>query len=91
MSAIDAFLAKIRNAPEFVSACAADPNFSNHLEAIESALNLIDRKANDDPHMIEMFDRVQTVISRDDLSIKQRLVAVMKVFAELRDAAGTTH
>ena len=91
MSAIDVFLAKVRNAPEFVSASAADPNFGNHLEAIESALNLIDRKANDDPHMIEIFDKVQKVISRDDLSLKQRLIEVMKVFAELRDADGTTH
>ena len=91
MSAIDTFLAKIRNAPEFVSACAADPSFSNHLEAIERALNLIDRKANDEPRMVEYFDTVQGVISRDDLSLKQRLIEVMKVFAELRDADGTTH
>jgi hypothetical protein len=91
MSAIDTFITKIRNTPEFVSASAADPNFGNHLEAIESALNLIDRKANDDPHMIEIFDRIHGVIFRDDLSLKQRLIEVLKVFAELRDADGTTH
>jgi hypothetical protein len=86
---IDDFIAEVRNAPEFVAAMATRPQLDSEMEAVENGLALIERKANDDSEMIEMLDRVQTAISRKDLSIKQRLIEVIRVFTELH-AAGRT-
>jgi hypothetical protein len=42
---IDAFITEIRYRPRFKAAVASDPIWSAHLDAIEFALNEIDRRA----------------------------------------------
>jgi hypothetical protein len=88
---IDAFITEVRNMPGFVKASATDPKWIAGLEAIERGLNAIDRKADDDPGMIEIFDRIQSVVDRVDLPIKQRLLEVGKLSAQARDAIKIVH
>jgi hypothetical protein len=83
---IDAFIAEIRARPEFVAAAAVDPKKSDELDAIERGLNAIDRQADNDPATIEIFDKIQHVIGRSDLSIKQRLLGIGKLLTQARDA-----
>jgi hypothetical protein len=52
-------------------------------------LGVIDRKADDDPQMIEIFDKIQTVIGRSDLSMKQRLIQLGRLLAQARDGGRT--
>jgi hypothetical protein len=54
---IDAFIAEIRTRPAFAAVAAADRVWSEHLTAIEFALNEIDRRANEDPAMVEVSIR----------------------------------
>jgi hypothetical protein len=52
--------------PGFVKASAADPNWIDQLAAVERLLYAIDRKADDDPATIEIFDKILAVIGRSD-------------------------
>jgi hypothetical protein len=88
---IEAFLTEIRNMPGFVAASAIDPKWIAELDAIERMLNAIDRKADDDPQTIEIFDKLLIVIDRNDLSLKQRLLEVGKLLVQFRDAQGVRH
>jgi hypothetical protein len=72
-SAIDSFVDKIKHRPKFAAAAASDPVWSEHLAAIEFALKEIDRRANDDPAMVEVFDNVVALISDNDRTLRQRL------------------
>jgi len=83
---IDAFLAKIRARPAFVAAANSDGSWYKHLDAIERGLSFLDRKADDDPQIIEILDKIQSVVARDDLSLKERLLEVGKFFVQIRDA-----
>ena len=88
---IDAFLEEVRNMPGFVAASATDPKWIAELDAIKRVLNAIDRKADDDPQTIEIFDKLLIVVERSDLSLKQRLLEVGKLFVQFRDAQGVRH
>jgi hypothetical protein len=82
---IDAFIAEIRTRPAFAAVAAADRVWSEHLTAIEFALNEIDRRANEDPAMVEVFDKVVALISDNDRTLKQRLLDLNEVLIPLRD------
>ena len=88
---IDAFLTEIRNALSFVKVSAADPKWIGELEAIECVLNNLDRKAGDDPQLMETMDNIQSVVGHRDLSIKQRLLGVGKLLTQARDAIRIVH
>jgi hypothetical protein len=88
---IDAFITEVRNMPVFIKAAATDEKWFAELAAIERVLNTIDRKADDDPATIEVFDKIQDVIGRKDFSLKQRLLEVGKLLLEFRDAQGVWH
>jgi hypothetical protein len=88
---IDRFISSIRIWPAFVAAAASDPQWSNHLDNIERGLNGIDQKADDDPRLIEILDEMLAVVARDDLSLKERLLMVGKLFVQVRDFKGTHH
>lgn len=88
---IDKFLNEVRNAPSFVKASAADPKWIGELEAIERVLNNLDRKADDDPQLMETMDNIQSVVGHRDLSIKQRLLGVGKLLTQARDAIKIVH
>jgi hypothetical protein len=88
---IDAFVEQIRKRPKFVAASATDPKWIEQLTAIERLFNAIDRKADDDPKTIEIFDNILAVIGRSDLSLKERLLEVGKLFVQFRDAEGIKH
>jgi hypothetical protein len=88
---IEIFISEIRNWPEFVAAAASDSRLPEHVDAIERGLNFIDRKADDDPATIEIFDKIVAVIGRSDLSLKERLLEVGKLLVQFRDAGRITH
>jgi hypothetical protein len=89
---IEAFIAEIRNWPKFVAEVSLDgPRWTRELEAIERGLNFIDRKADDDPATIEIFDKIVAVIGRSDLTLRQRLLEVGKLLVQVRDAGRITH
>jgi hypothetical protein len=73
---IDALISEVRNMPGFVKASATDPERLEQFEAMGRALHAVDRKADDDPRMIEIVDKIQSVVGRTDLPIKQRLLEV---------------
>jgi hypothetical protein len=91
MSKIDAFIAEIRTGPAFAAVAAADRAWSEHLAAIEFALNEIDRRADNDPAMIEIFDKVVAIVTDHDLPLKQRLLELGKLLTEVRDAGRIVH
>jgi hypothetical protein len=80
---IDSFIDKIRQRPAFA---AAGPVFSKHLDAIEFALNEIDRRADEDPEMVEAFDKVIAVIANNRRTLRERLLDLNEVLVPLRDA-----
>jgi hypothetical protein len=82
---IDAFITEIRGRPRFAAAAASDPIWSAHLDAIEFALNEIDRRADSDPLMLDAFDRAVAIISDSARPVKQRLLDLSALLAPLRD------
>jgi hypothetical protein len=88
---IESFITEVRNMSGFVSASAADPRWIEQLAAIERGLNTVDREADNNPAMLEALDKIQDVISRSDLSIKQRLLAIVEVLVRLRDTIKIVH
>jgi hypothetical protein len=85
MTEIDDFITEIRDLPAFAARAAADRVWSGHLAAIEFALNEIDRRADNDPAMIEVFDKVVAIVADDKLPLRQRLVDLNEVLIPLRD------
>jgi hypothetical protein len=59
----DAFIEEIRTLPTFAARDATDRVWSEHLAAIEFALHEIDRRADNDPASIEIFDKLVAVIT----------------------------
>ena len=88
---IDAFLNEVRNMPGFVAASATEPKWIAEMDGLERALNAIERKADDDPQMIEILDKIQAVVGRADLPIKERLLTVGKLLTEARDLIKIVH
>jgi hypothetical protein len=79
---IDAFIADIRSSPKFAAAAASDSQWSDHLEAMERAFAALYRN----PEMIDALDKLQAVIDRRDLSMKEKLIEIGKTLTEVRDA-----
>jgi len=86
---MDAFLTEVRHMPGFIAASAIDPKWSEHLDAIERGLTAIYNSAA--AEMIEAFDKIQAVIDRADLSIKEQLVEIGKLLTEARAAGRSVH
>ena len=84
-TAIDSFIDKIRDQPKFAAAAAADPVYDQHMASIEFCLREIDRRANDDPEMIDVFDKVVALISDENRTIKQRLLDLIDLLIPLRE------
>jgi hypothetical protein len=88
---IDSFITEARNMPGFVAASATDPNWIEQLAGIERGLNAIDRAADNNPAMLDALDKIHAVISRSDLSIKQRLLAIGELLVSARDSIKIVH
>jgi hypothetical protein len=69
----DTFIAEIRARPAFAAATASDPIWSDHLNAIERFFREIDRRADDNPVLLDALDRALTIIG-DSKPLKQRLL-----------------
>jgi hypothetical protein len=91
MTATDAFLAEIRAYPEYVAACSVDPKRVTELEGLRRGLDAVERHAGEDPAAIDIFDELQTAIGLADLSMKERLLEVCRLFAQVRDAIKFIH
>jgi hypothetical protein len=89
--AIEAFLSDLRTAPGFVAAAASDPKCLAELERVERGLSAVDRLANNDPAIVDIFDRIQAVAGNSNLSLKERLLAVGKLLAEVQAAGRVIH
>ena len=88
---LGAFIAELRNMPGFVAAASTDPKWVGMLESIERALNAVDRQADNSPAMLDALDKIQDVISRHDLSLKERLLEVGRLLTTVRDTIKITH
>jgi hypothetical protein len=88
---IDAFLNEVRTMPGFVAASASDPGWLTKLDVFERSLLAVDRLADDDPAILDIFDEIQTAAGRSDLFLKQRLLEVSRLLAKVRDAMKFTH
>ena len=88
---LDNFIAEIKSRPGFITAAAADPIWSSHLAAIEFTLNEIDRRADSDPRIIEIFDSVVAIVADNSRPLKQRLLDICAPLARLRDIEGMRH
>jgi hypothetical protein len=91
MTAINAFITEIQNVPTFAAAAASDPKWLAELERIERGLNAVDRQADDDPAIIEIFDKIQATICRADLSLVDRLLEVGRLLTQVRDGERTVN
>ena len=88
---IEKFISQIRSRPAFVAAAASDAKWSNDLDNFERGLKFADRLADSDPAMLEIVDKIQNVIGRNDLSLKQQLLEVVKLLTQARDAGRIVH
>jgi hypothetical protein len=87
----DAFLDDIRAHPEYAAACSIDPKRVTELEGLRRGLDAVERHAGEDPAAIDIFDELQTAIGRADLTMKQKLAEVCRLFAQVRDAIKFIH
>jgi hypothetical protein len=76
------FIAEIRCRPEFIAGVAADPKKEDELADIQKGLEVVYRDAG----LVEAFDRIEAILDRPGLPIKQRLTAIGKIMTEVRDA-----
>jgi len=76
-----AFIAEIRGTPEFIAKSAADPKWQREIDNIERGLDALYR----DSEMIEILDRIQSVVARKSFSIKKRLLELRKLLVQARD------
>jgi hypothetical protein len=90
-SKIDAFISEVRCRPGFVAASATDSNWIDQLAAIERLLYSIDRMADDDPAILEIFDKIQEVIGRRDFATKAKLLDLGRLLAQVRDTIKFVH
>jgi hypothetical protein len=88
---IDAFLTEVRNQPAIIAAVAKDHERIREIDAIGRALFAVDRLANEDPAILDILDKIQAVVGRDDLSIKERLLEVGKLLVQVRDTMKRVH
>lgn len=61
--------------PSFVAASVSDPIWARHLGAIEYAIERIYELGADDVIWLERFDEVRGLLARDDMTVKERLLA----------------
>jgi hypothetical protein len=88
---IDAFLADVRNMPTFVAGVATDPKRGREvIEGLERSLLAIDRLANDDPALVEIYDEIVATMARRDLATKEKLSALGKLFLRACDTMKKT-
>jgi hypothetical protein len=88
---IDAFLTEVQKLPGFVKASASDPKWLERFDAMARGLATVDREADNNPAMLDTLDKIQDVIGRADLSLKERLLEVAKLLTEVRDTLKITH
>lgn len=83
---IDAFLSEVRNMPEFIAELAIGPTRPRELiEGLERGISGVDRLANDDPAVVEIYDEILATIGRRDLSTKEKLSALGKLLLQAAD------
>jgi hypothetical protein len=88
---IDSFITEVRSWPPLVAAAATDPKWLSEFEAMERGLNAIDRLADSSPAVIDIWDEIQEVIGRNDLSMKKRLLEVVRLATQARDTIKIVH
>jgi hypothetical protein len=74
---IEAFIAELQRMPKFVAASATDPHWIAELAAIERGLIAIEQKADDDPQMLDAFDKIE-----EDRSPSARVVRKLSTFKD---------
>lgn len=88
---IDAFLTDVRNMLGFVAAVTKDPERIQEIEAIERALIAVDQLADENPIVLDIFDKIQATIGRADLSMKAKLLEVGRLLTQARAVGKVIH
>ena len=82
---ITRFLEHVRAAPEFLAAAAKDEIWHARMDAVYDAFDAVYALGADgDVHSIETLDAARRVVTRPDLTIKQKLLAISKMGERLR-------
>jgi hypothetical protein len=80
---VESFLCQVRQLPKFVEAARADEKWLEHFEQLETGLyGFAD---SDEPRGIEAFDEILRVIGRQDRSLKNRLLEIVRIATAARD------
>jgi hypothetical protein len=90
---IDALLAEVQTMPEFIAELKIrGPKRPQELmEGLERALIAVGRRADEDPRCVEIYDEIQVVIARRDLSTNAKLSALGKLFLRALDTTKKVH
>jgi hypothetical protein len=73
------FVDDIRGKPWFVEGAATRPEMIDHLDAVERAVVVTYELGNADPVWIGRYDEISTLVARDDMTIKERLLALAEI------------
>lgn len=82
---VAAFLSTVREHPKFIAAARERPIFAEHFDAMETGLRALYADGGDNVKALETLDRITATVSRGDLSLKQRLVALAEILTDHRD------
>jgi hypothetical protein len=80
---VEAFLREIEASPKFIAGVASDPKILAGFEGMVSGLRIIYAHGEDEPAMIELYDRVRRIVARHD-TIKVRLLAIQDLMIRAR-------
>jgi hypothetical protein len=74
------FIDDIRSSSWFANGVQKDSVFVEHLAAIEYGIERTYELGNTDPIWLARFDELKAIIACDDLTIKERLLAIGRAF-----------
>ena len=83
----EAFISEVTSAPQYLTGIRQQPHVVSQMQAFEHGLRLIEQRATDDPAMLDCFDEICCIVDRGDLSMKQRILAVVEVLRRLCDVS----
>jgi hypothetical protein len=87
--AVDSFLRQVRQSPKFIEAAQADAKLLRHFNEMEWGLRGL--AESDEGFVIEAFDEVRRAVVREDWTLKQKLLEIVRLAAIIRDHGRSVH